>query len=133
MIDLRTVLAVSIGSAIGGSCRYLVGTWFVQRFGPGFPFGTLFINVSGSLVIGFVAELAQTRALGITPFVRIALATGLIGGYTTFSSYIFEAVTLDGEGRRWIALLYALGSIVLGIAAFLAGTIAARLLTRVAT
>jgi CrcB protein len=133
MIDVRSVLAVSIGSAIGGSCRYLVGVWFVQRFGPGFPLGTLFINVSGSLLIGFVAELAQTRAFGVTPFVRIALATGLIGGYTTFSSYIFEAVTLGGEGRRWMAVLYALGSIVLGVAAFLAGTIAARLLTRTVT
>jgi fluoride exporter len=133
MIDLRTVLAVAIGSALGGSCRYLIGTWFVQRFGPGFPFGTLFINVSGSLLIGLVAELSQTRALGITPFVRVALATGFIGGYTTFSSYVFEAVTLDGEGRRWMALLYALGSVALGITAYFAGTILARLLTRAAT
>jgi fluoride exporter len=132
MIDLRTVLAVALGSAIGGSCRYLIGVWFVQRYGPGFPLGTLFINVSGSLLIGFVAELSQTRALGITPFVRIALATGLIGGYTTFSSYIFEAVTLSGEGRRGIALLYALGSIVLGVGAYFVGTIVARLLTRTA-
>ena len=84
MIDWRAVVAVAAGAAIGGVLRYVVGQLFLQRFGPGFPYGTLFINVSGSFLIGIVAQLALTRAFGITPLVRLLLATGILGGYTTF-------------------------------------------------
>ncbi len=130
MIDLRTLLAVAVGSAFGGSCRFVIGTLFAQRFGVGYPFGTLFINVTGSFLIGFVVELSATRAFGITPFMRTALATGLIGGYTTFSAYEYETFTLGAEGRPLVALAYAAGSVGLGLVAYYAGTIAARLLTR---
>ncbi len=66
-------LAVGLGAALGGIGRYAVGLFFLSRFGPGFPFGTLFINVSGSFCIGIVAALAQTRALGFHPLLGIAL------------------------------------------------------------
>jgi CrcB protein len=129
---LRAVLAVAAGSAVGGVLRYVVGVLFVQRFGPGFPFGTLFVNVSGSFLIGVVVELAQTRALGVTPFLRVALATGFVGGYTTFSAYAYETFTLGADGEAGLALAYAGGSVVLGLTAFYLGVVVARLIGRTA-
>jgi CrcB protein len=121
-------LAVGLGAALGGMLRYAVNLLFVARFGPGFPFGTLFINLSGSFLIGLVAELAQTRALGFSPLLRVALTAGLLGGYTTFSSYAYETLTLAGD-REWrLALAYSLGSVVLGVFACYAGIVAARLM-----
>ena len=129
MIEWRAVVAVAIGAAIGGVLRYVVGQLFLQRFGPGFPYGTLFINVSGSLCIGIVAELGLTRALGMTPLLRILLATGVLGGYTTFSTFSLDAVTLLGEGML-PAFFYAAASVVLGFAGAAAGVVIARLTVR---
>jgi CrcB protein len=129
MIEWRAVVAVAIGAAIGGVLRYVVGQLFLQRFGPGFPYGTLFINVSGSLCIGIVAQLAATRAFGMTPFTRVLLATGVLGGYTTFSTFSLDAITLFDESV-FPALLYVASSVVLGFAAAAAGIVLARLAAR---
>jgi CrcB protein len=129
MIEWRAVVAVAIGAAIGGVLRYVVGQLFLQRFGPGFPYGTLFINVSGSLCIGIVAQLAATRAFGMTPFTRVLLATGVLGGYTTFSTFSLDAITLFDESV-FPALLYVASSVVLGFAAAAAGVVLARLAAR---
>jgi CrcB protein len=128
MKALATYLAVGIGSGLGGICRYAVGAFFVARYGPGLPWGTFAINVSGSFLIGLLAELAQTRAMGIDPLVRILLTAGFLGGFTTFSSFSYETVTL-ANGRDWkLSLAYALGSLVLGIAFCYLGIVTARLL-----
>jgi fluoride exporter len=129
VIEWRAVAAVAIGAALGGVLRYVVGQLFLQRFGPGFPYGTLFINVSGSLCIGIVAELAATRAFGITPLLRVLLATGVLGGYTTFSTFSLDAITLLGEGLM-PAFVYTAASVVLGFAGAAAGVILARLASR---
>jgi CrcB protein len=129
MIEWRAVAAVAIGAAVGGVLRYVVGQLFMQRFGPGFPYGTLFINVSGSLCIGIVAELAATRAFGMTPLLRILLATGVLGGYTTFSTFSFDAITLLGEGIL-PAFVYTAVSVVLGFAGAAVGVVLARLASR---
>ncbi len=129
MIEWRAVVAVAIGAAIGGVLRYVVGQLFLQRFGPGFPYGTLFINVSGSLCIGIVAELGLTRALGMTPLLRVLLATGVLGGYTTFSTFSLDAVTLLGEGLL-PAFIYTAASVALGFAGAAAGVVLARLAAR---
>jgi fluoride exporter len=129
MIEWRAVAAVAIGAAIGGVLRYVVGQLFLQRLGPGFPYGTLFINVSGSLCIGIVAQLAATRAFGVTPFVRVLLATGVLGGYTTFSTFSLDAITLLGEGTL-PAIVYTGASVVLGFVAAAAGVVLARLASR---
>ncbi len=130
MFDLRTIVAVAVGAAVGGVLRYVIAVLFAQRFGVAFPYGTLFINITGSFLIGLVIELSQTRAFGITPFARIALTVGLIGGYTTFSAYAFETFTLASEGERTLAAAYAAGSVVLGLAAYYAGMVCARLIAR---
>ena len=124
------IAAVAVGAAVGGVLRYLVTLLFTQRFGPGFPYGTLFINVSGSFLIGIVVELAQTRAVGVTPIVRLLLVTGVLGGYTTFSTFSYETFTLGAEGAQFLSLLYAAGSVILGVSGFFAGTVLARLALR---
>jgi CrcB protein len=129
-MDGRAVIAVAIGAAIGGVLRYVVGAVFLQRFGPGFPWGTLFINVTGSFVIGIVAELALTRAFGVTPLVRVFAATGVLGGYTTFSTFSLDTLTLIGDGAIPLALFYACGSAIFGVLGTYAGVVLARLAVR---
>jgi CrcB protein len=106
--------------------RYAVGTAVVQRFGPGFPLGTLAINLLGSFLIGVVIELAQTRALGMTVEARTFLAVGVLGGFTTFSSFSYESLTLLREGAPGLAAAYVAGSVILGILAAFAGVVLAR-------
>jgi fluoride exporter len=129
VIDWRAVLAVALGAAIGGVLRYVVGQLFLQRFGPGFPYGTLFINVSGSFCIGIVAQLALTRAFGITPLVRLFFATGILGGYTTFSAFELDVFTLLESGA-FPALLYTFASVVLGFGGAALGIVVARVAQR---
>lgn len=129
---LLSYAAVGFGAGIGGICRYAITLFFVARLGPGFPFGTFFINLSGSFLIGLISELAQTRVLGVDPLLRLALTAGFLGGYTTFSSFSYETRTLASE-REWdLSLAYAFGSVVLGVAACYAGIVAARLMVRTA-
>ena len=130
MIEWKAVFAVAIGAAIGGVARYVIGQIFAQRFGPGFPYGTLFINVTGSFLIGVVAELATSRAFGMTPLVRVFAATGLLGGYTTFSAFSLDALVLVSDGAALLAALYAAGSVALGVIAAYAGLVLARITIR---
>jgi fluoride exporter len=130
VIEWKAVCAVAIGAAIGGVARYIIGQVFVQRFGPGFPYGTLFINVTGSFLIGVVAELATSRAFGVTPLVRVFAATGILGGYTTFSTFSLDALVLVSDGAGLLAALYAAGSVALGLVAAYAGLVLARVAIR---
>jgi CrcB protein len=129
MIEWRAAAAVAVGAALGGVLRYAIGQLFLQRFGPGFPWGTLFINVTGSLCIGVVAELGATRAFGMMPLLRILLATGVLGGYTTFSTFSLDAITLLGEGMI-PAFIYMTSSVVLGIGGAALGAVIARFAQR---
>ena len=126
-MDVKAILAVGIGGGIGAILRYLVGAAFLQRFGPGFPWGTFVINVTGSFFIGVIAQLALTRAFGITPNVRLFAATGVLGGYTTFSTFSLDTVTLVEDGAAPLALLYAAGSVIAGLFAAYLGQVLARL------
>ncbi len=125
-MDARALLAVGIGGAIGAILRYAVGSAFLQRFGPGFPWGTLTINITGSFLIGIVAQLAATRAFGVTPMVRIFAATGVLGGYTTFSTFSLDTLVLVGDGPAVLAALYAAASVIGGLFAAYAGQVLAR-------
>lgn len=105
---------VALGSAVGGASRYALGAAIQQRAGPGFPLGTLVINITGSLLLGFLWRYAVgTQA---SPELRALLTTGFCGGYTTFSTFSYEtAVLLDGgEYRR--AAIYVVASVVLSLA-----------------
>jgi CrcB protein len=117
---------VAAGAAIGGILRYVVGAWTVARFGVQTSWlATGFINVSGSLLIGAVAQLAMQGA--VSPLARVFLATGILGGYTTFSTFALALVT---PGSAALATLYAAGSVGLGVAAALAGGGIVRLAVR---
>ena len=117
-------LVIAVGAVLGANARYLIGVYVAERFGTAFPYATLFINVSGSLVIGFFLTLASER-LVIDPLWRLFFATGFLGAYTTFSTYSFEAAMLVRQGDYLPALVYLLGSVLGGMIGVFAGILAA--------
>ncbi|ABR59873.1 fluoride efflux transporter CrcB [Sinorhizobium medicae] len=120
MHGIGNILLVGAGGALGSILRYLVGLWMLQRAGPAFPWGTLFVNVTGSFLIGFLAELIMHR-MGASAHMRLFLITGLLGGYTTFSAFSLDAITLVEHGQPATGLAYMAASVVLSILAVFAG------------
>lgn len=116
---------VALGSAAGGVVRYLLGGWIQERSGSSFPIQTLVINVSGSLLLGFIQRYALETA-AVTPEVRAMLTIGLCGGYTTFSTFSLETVRLLEEGDLRRAGLYVGLSVILSVGAAILGISAAR-------
>lgn len=116
---------VAVGSAVGGVARFLLGTLIQQRAGGMFPTGTLLVNVTGSLLMGFLFRYALGSA-AVSPEMRVLLTTGFCGGYTTFSTFSYETIALLEEGQYQRAGVYVLLSVVLSLAACLAGVILAR-------
>jgi CrcB protein len=119
---------IFVGAGIGGLARYAVSGWVQAVAGPDFPWGTLLINVTGSLLLTFVYALLEGTAAA--PEWRAFLGIGVLGGYTTFSGFSYEAVRLlqDGEWNR--ALLYVLGSTLLSLAGAVLGFQLASVLLR---
>jgi CrcB protein len=120
-----SVWLVALGSAVGGVARFLLGAAVQHRLGTTFPVGTLVINVSGSLLLGFLLRflLAMPAA---TPEVRAMLMAGFCGGYTTFSTFSLDAALLIEAGQAGRATLYAVASVVLSIAGCFGGMWVAR-------
>jgi CrcB protein len=126
-MDAVKVLFVLLGGAIGTGCRYGLSTLVYSHVEkPSFPYANLIINVSGSLLIGVLAELFDARIL-VSPTTRAALLTGVLGGYTTFSSFSFETFSLLRDGEMWLAVINALGSVLLGLVAVWMGVRLAQL------
>jgi fluoride exporter len=123
------IVWVALGGALGASTRYGIGAWVVARLGAGFPFHTLLINVTGSLAIGALVVLLTERLVA-DPAWRLLLVVGFLGGYTTFSSYTFEALALLEEGDWLPAVWYVLGSNGLGLVAAYIGVVLVRALGR---
>jgi CrcB protein len=119
------VWAIAIGAAVGGVSRYYLTGAIQQRLGVTFPWGTLVINVTGSLLLGFNIRYALASP-AISVEVRALLTTGFCGGYTTFSTYSFETATLIEEGQYGRAGAYALGSMILALVATFCGFLLAR-------
>jgi CrcB protein len=115
---------VAVGAAVGGVARFALAGLIQQRAGAGFPIGTLVINVTGSLLLGFIMRYALASTAW-SPELRALLTTGFCGGYTTFSTFSYETVVLveDGEYRR--AALYIALSVALALAGVLVGMTAA--------
>jgi CrcB protein len=110
---------VALGGAVGSVARFLFGEFLQQRSGLAFPIGTLVINISGSLLLGFLLRYSLAIQ-AISPEVRALIAAGFCGGYTTFSAFSYEAAALLEEGDLSRAALY----IVLSVALSLVGTFA---------
>ena len=120
-------IGIALGGATGAVLRHAVGLsvgLWVQRGVPAFPWGTLAINVSGSLALGFLARV--TAGPDFSPSLRAALTIGLCGGYTTFSTFSFETMRLLEDGMNARAATYVVASTVLSIAAIFAGALLAR-------
>lgn len=126
MNSLATLLAVGAGGAIGSMLRYAVTLAMVERLGPGFPWHTLAINIVGSLCIGAASAYVQGTT-SISPALSAFLTVGILGGFTTFSTFSYDTVTLLNDGAPGLALAYCLGSVVAGIGAAIAGLALVRL------
>ena len=122
----RNIL-VSIGGGIGAFFRYLLSGWIYKVLGTDFPYGTLAVNVIGCFVIGLFLTMAEDRFL-ISPSFRIFFAVGVLGGFTTFSTFSFETVGLLKDGAIAIGLLNVGVSIVVGLTATWVGMLAGRII-----
>jgi CrcB protein len=123
---MLNILLIFLGAGIGGVMRYLVSNITYNMLGRQFPFGTLAVNVSGCFLMGLLFVLLLERFNGIGPQLRSLLLIGLLGGYTTFSSFSMETLNLFENGATVSALLNILLSIILCLAATWLGVIGGR-------
>ncbi|MDP9173841.1 MAG: fluoride efflux transporter CrcB [Planctomycetota bacterium] len=116
-------LAVGIAGSLGAIARVIVAQWF-GKLNWRFPIGTLVINISGSLFLGWFLTHVDER--GISPTARLAIGAGFVGAYTTFSTYMYESNQLASKGAEVEALVNVIGSVILGILAVRVGIYLAR-------
>ena len=121
------ILAVAAGGSLGSVARYLVAIGFGKLLGPKFPWGTLVINVTGSLLIGIFVGLFAVR-WSLPQAVRIFLVVGICGGYTTFSTFSLDSFYLIERGEVAAAAAYMIASVVLSVGAVIAGIQIVRML-----
>jgi CrcB protein len=122
-----TYVAISIGAVLGANVRYLLGGWLSDRFGTGFPMGTLVINVTGSFVIGLFLTLIGERFV-VADWWRPLVAIGFLGSYTTFSTFSFETLALAQSGAWGLAALNIGGSVAGSLVGVYLGTVLGRAL-----
>lgn len=123
---MTAVLWVAMGGAVGAAGRYLVTTQALRLFGPGFPWGTFAVNVTGSLMMGVLAGLFAHR-LQVSTEIRIFLMTGVLGGFTTFSAFSLDVSVLVARKDYIMSALYIIGSVSLCVAALFIGLRLARM------
>ena len=122
---MANILWIGLGGFIGANARFWLGSLVNRWLGTGVPWATGLVNISGAFLIGIIATLFADRAVE-NEALRLFLIVGILGGYTTFSSYMWEALTLIEQGRWLPAAVYLAGSNVLGIGACGAGVMIAR-------
>lgn len=111
---------VALGGAAGSVCRYLVGQWSLRLFGPAFPWGTLIVNVAGSFAIGLLVELVARR-LNASTEMRLLIITGFLGGFTTFSAFSLDVISLVERSTTLVGVTYVIASVAVSLAAVFAG------------
>lgn len=114
------ILLITLGAALGANARYWIGVWMARQWGVAFPYGTLFVNVTGSLALGFLVGLTSQR-MPITPELRLLLAVGFLGSYTTFSSFAVESLALAQNSGIGHGLLNVFANNLLGLVCAAAG------------
>lgn len=123
---MNRFLLIALGAALGANARYMIGLSAASRFGASYPYGTFIVNVSGSLLLGFVITLTTER-LTLSPATRLFLAVGFLGSFTTFSSYTVESLGLLRDSGLWTGLVNIIGNNLVGLIAALLGVYLARL------
>ncbi|MEO1522866.1 MAG: fluoride efflux transporter CrcB [Cyanobacteria bacterium J06633_2] len=123
--NIRTPLAIGLGAIAGGCCRYYVGQWVGQVFDIGFPIDTFVVNVSGCFLMGVVTTLIA-KQLFINPDQILFITTGFLGSYTTFSTYELGVFQLFESDMEKYAVIYWLGSPLLGLLGLGMGIVLAR-------
>lgn len=121
------VLVICLGAIVGANARYFISRYAAQVLGPVFPYGTLFINVAGSLIVGFFVIWTSERVLA-DPRWRLLIVVGFCGSLTTFSSYAFESMSYFEQGQWMLLLTNVIGNNLLCLAGALAGMGLARVL-----
>jgi CrcB protein len=125
---MKLLWYVAIGAAAGGVARFWLGGLIQQRTGPGFPVGTLVINITGSFLLGLLMRYSLQSEM-VSPEVRTMLTTGFCGGYTTFSTFTYETAMLLEDGEYGRASLYVGASVFVALAGmFLGFTVANQLI-----
>ena len=122
---MRTLVGIMIAGALGAAARYGLDGFVGDRAGSAFPWGTFVINISGSLVLGFVFTVLTER-VAIDSALRFSITTGFIGSYTTFSTWMLETARLIQDRSYLLATWNAAGSVVAGLAAVGAGIVVGR-------
>ena len=120
-------LIVFVGGGLGAALRHGVNRLSLAWFGPSFPVGTLFVNVAGSLAMGLLIGIFAAME-PVSNNMRLFLATGILGGFTTFSAFSLDALTLWERGEFGFAILYVAASVLLSLAAVAAGFFLTRVL-----
>ena len=114
-----------LGGGFGAALRFALAAWVDQRWGPPFPWGTFAVNAVGCFAVGLIATLADEHG-SIPPHARFFLVAGVLGGFTTFSTFGLETWRLIEEGSALVALANVLGSVAAGLAAVVAGVVIGR-------
>jgi CrcB protein len=122
---LKNFLAISVAAVVGANLRYILSRFAAKELGPVFPYGTLFINIAGSFIVGFFVIWTTERVL-IDPRWRLLVVIGFCGSFTTFSSYAFETMAYFEQGQWWLMITNVLSNNLLCLAGALAGMALAR-------
>ena len=126
-LPLKEVITISLGAIFGANARYFLSRYAAKILGPMFPYGTLIINILGSLIVGFFIIWTTERVL-LNPRWRLLVVVGFCGAFTTFSSYAFETMAYFEQGQWLLMLINFAGNNALCLAAALAGMALARVL-----
>jgi len=123
---MQTLLLVGLGGAFGAICRYLLGVQAMRTFGPGFPYGTFAANLIGGLLMGVLVGVLALRGGADQEKWRLLLGVGVLGGFTTFSSFSLEVGLMIERRTYGVAAAYSLASVVLSVTALFVGLVLMR-------
>jgi len=123
-----TILMIAVGGALGSVARFLSSQFAIRLMGSGFPYGTLFVNVFGSFLMGVAVAVLVDRIDGEPSRWAPMILTGFLGGFTTFSAFSLDAYLLLENGRIWTAATYAIVSVLASLFALALGITCARVL-----
>ena len=122
---MKHLWLVVVGSGLGGGARYLLAGWFVDRFGAVFPLGTIAINAIGSLLIGLIMHIGLNTSL-ISAEMRLMLTTGIMGGFTTYSTFNYETISFFQQGAVLLGMLNILVTVIICLFAGAGGLLLGR-------